>query len=98
VYAATSEVRGPILLGTTIVLLVFLPLFFLPDLAGKLFTPLAWAYIVSIFASMIVSLTVTPVLAYFLLGGKWYRSAALESGTTQGGAAGDGAVLRGWWW
>jgi CzcA family heavy metal efflux pump len=84
VLTATSEVRGPILIGTTIVMLVFLPLFFLPGLAGRLFTPLAWAYIVSIFASMIVSLTVTPVLAYYLLGSR----------VRAGGPETDGRLLR----
>jgi HME family heavy-metal exporter len=87
VYRASIEVRRSIVFGTMIVILVFLPLFALGGMEGKLFAPLGVAYIVSILSSLIVSLTVTPVLSY------WFLGLSKGSGHEQ-----DGFVLRGLKW
>jgi len=67
---ASVEVRSAVVYGSFTVMLVIMPVFFLEGLAGSFFRPLALAYVLAIFASLIVALTITPALSLLLLPGR----------------------------
>ncbi len=67
IFHASREIRGPMINATLIIIIVFVPLFWLSGVEGRLLRPMGYAYITSIFASLLVALIVTPALSAYLL-------------------------------
>ena len=93
VASASQEVRSGIIYATIIVVLVFIPLFALSGIEGRLFAPLGIAYIVSVLGSLVTSVTVTPVLCYYLIPGM-KRLTHKEGPLVRWLKRGDARVLR----
>jgi CzcA family heavy metal efflux pump len=84
VYRASTEIRTSVVFATLIVILVFLPLFVLGSVEGRLLRPLGFAYVVALSASLLVALTVTPVLCAWLLPSSRLTRAAKEPALMRG--------------
>lgn len=102
VLKASTEMAQSIVYATLIVMIVFVPIFFLSGVEGRLLKPLGVAFIVAIFASLVVALTLTPVLSYVLLGRVAYRLKTREFFVTRALKWTYLGVLRvslrgGWW-
>ena len=99
---ASIEIRRSITFATIIIVLVFLPVFFLSGVEGRLLAPLGLAYVVSLLASLAVAMTVTPVLCYFLLPSssavQREKEAPLAVVLKKGYAKILPAILRHPWW
>ena len=98
VFGAVSEITNSVVYATLIIVLIFVPIFFLQDLAGRIFTPLGVAYIASVTASLVVAVTTVPALCYLLLARREAKvsanaaaaTAPAENAATQGAASAHG--------
>ncbi|MGD9688406.1 MAG: efflux RND transporter permease subunit [Phycisphaerales bacterium] len=90
IYNASNEIRSSVVFATIIICMVFVPLLFLQGLEGRFFQPLGIAYIISIMASLLVALTVTPALC------KWLFAGSFGKKTMDGHAAGGHGEHDGW--
>jgi Cu/Ag efflux pump CusA len=80
VFDAVQEILNSVIYATLIVILIFMPIFFLQSLAGRIFSPLGFSYITSVTASLVVAVTMVPALCYFLLATK--KEKAADEGIT----------------
>ena len=97
IFSASNEIRSSVVYATVLICIVFLPLMFLDGLEGRFFKPLAVTYIVSIMASLVIALTVTPAMCKLLLKPRKAKTAAATDAAAKPGHAGqqiDGFLVR----
>ncbi|MFU8861747.1 MAG: efflux RND transporter permease subunit [Cyclonatronaceae bacterium] len=94
VFEGSKEIRSSIINATLIIMIVFIPLFFLSGIEGRLLQPLGLAYIISIGASLLIAMTVTPALCYYLLPGQAAKGKLEESWFTKTLKSGYEQVLN----
>src|SRR5206468_7878941 len=96
VLSASLEVRTAVVYATFVVVLVFVPVFFMSGLQGRLFAPLGYAYVLAVMASLGVALTLTPALSLMLLGARSYRIQAVAAGPAEAGHYEREPLLLSW--
>ncbi|MEX0994844.1 MAG: efflux RND transporter permease subunit, partial [Balneolaceae bacterium] len=94
VFEGSKEIRSSIINATLIIMIVFIPLFFLSGIEGRMLQPLGLAYIISIGASLVIAMTVTPAMCYYLLPGQAAKGKLEESWFTKKLKSGYERVLN----